>query len=250
MKKLLTILVAAALCMTAACEKKTGAIVEPTRFDPEVDGPPSILDKPTNAEIAEDQRKIAQQAPAPASPVTPAVAPAPAAPTVPPAVGPVAEVRQVVAQMITTLKPGQEEEALAFVDPQDVPILRPMMDNAKRIATKLQALEALVQTKLAVPLPKEMKEGMSELLNVLPNMPKDFSQIKYDDIQFQLQGQEVAVTGPQGLNLRFAKVAAEWKIKQPPQARSMMQALLPVHQEMLGAFTKAVNVRAIRPCRL
>lgn len=75
----------------------------------------------------------------------------------------------------------------------------------------------------------------------MPGLPKDFTKIRFDDIQFKQEGQEVAVTGPQGLKMRFAKVGVDWKMKLPPEAKLLIQTLLPMFNELLGGFNKVVD---------
>lgn len=114
MKKLLTILAVAVACTALACEKKSDQVIRPTKFDPDLDGPPSRLEKPLNEDIAKDQRRIAREAGRAVAPVgSPPATPAPAAPA---AGGATDEVKQIVARMMTTIKPGQEEKALDFLD--------------------------------------------------------------------------------------------------------------------------------------
>ena len=52
-----------------------------------------------------------------------------------------------------------------------------------------------------------------------------------------LAGLTLVVTGPQGLNLRFAKVGQEWKIKLPQQEKALLQAVGPLMQELATAFS-------------
>lgn len=239
MKKLLAILAVAVACTALACEKKSDEVIRPTKFDRDLDGPPSRLGKPLNEDIAKDQRRIAREAGRAVAPVgSPPATPAPGAPA---GGGSSEEVKQIVARMMTTIKPGQEEKALDFLDPQEASAIRPLFKSIQQIGAKVKQLEKLVQTKLGAALPESMKGGGGEPPEPLPGMPKDFAKIRFDDIQFKEEGEEVAVTGPQGLKMRFAKVGADWKMKLPPEAKLLIQTLRPMFEELLGSFNKVVD---------
>ena len=239
MKKLLTILAVAVACTALACEKKSDEVIRPTKFDPDLDGPPSRLEKPLNEDIAKDQRQIAREAGRVVAPVgSPPATPAPAAPA---AGGATDEVKQIVARMMTTIKPGQEEKALDFLDVQEASALRPLFKSIQQTDAKVRQFERLVQTKLGAALPESMKDGGGGPPEPLPGVPKDFAKIRFDDIQFKQEGTEVAVTGPQGLKMRFAKVGADWKMKLPPETKLLMQTLRPMFQELLDSFNKVVD---------
>jgi len=226
MSKLLALLAAMLLCAGAGCEKKSAEPVEESRFDPALDGPPSRLEKPINEDIVKDQRQVARQAGrAVAAVSTPPPAPSPPTPTG----GPVDQVKQTVASMIATVRPGQEERILDFLEPQDASTLRPMIQGIKQLTPKMQQFEKLVQDKLGMPLPADIKGTSSASM---PGIPLDLSKAKLGDFTFAQQGQEVLVKGPRGEDWRFAKAGQQWKIKLP----AGIAKVVPVVSELFTAF--------------
>jgi len=49
------------LFLIAGCEEKTAHVEEPCEFSFEIDGPPCVIETELDKNLAEDQRKIAQQ---------------------------------------------------------------------------------------------------------------------------------------------------------------------------------------------
>ena len=49
------------LFLIAGCEEKTAHVEEPCEFSFEIDGPPCVIEIELDKNLAEDQRKIAQQ---------------------------------------------------------------------------------------------------------------------------------------------------------------------------------------------
>ncbi len=238
MNKLLWILVALALCTGVSCESKSGQVVEPSREDPKLSGPPSWADQPPNPDIIRDQRKVAAELgqAAAAAPVAPRPAATPAPAPAPAAAGPaVAEVQQVVAKMIATVTPGNEQKFAEFLAPKEAELLAPVLKDTLAVAAKFKELEKLAKDKLGAELPDNLKAGQATVSLPGRGGSEDFSQLKFDSLQFAQQGQDVLVTGPQGMKLLFGKVGQEWKIKLPDQDQAAMKALMPVLGELVAA---------------
>jgi len=235
MSKVLAILAVAAMCIASGCERNSEEPVEETQFDPTLDGPPSMLDRPISDEVAEDQTAIAQKArQAAGEAALPAALPAGRPAAAPALTGtPVEQVTQTVGMMLAAAKPGQEQQMLAFFGQQEAAALLPMIQGAAQLPIKMQRLEKLATDKLGMSLPQDLKQGTSMAAGGMPIN----ATMKPEDFTFEQSGQDVLAKDPTGKEVRFTKVGGRWLIKLDPDE---MEALSVVAELMAGT-EKAVD---------
>lgn len=242
MKKLVTILTAMALMTALGCEDKPSEPARPTQFDPNLDGPASMLDEPISDDIAKDQKEIAKKVAQAGAAVEEA---SPAAPTPAPVTGtPVEQARQIVGSMISAVRPGREERFLDFLDKANADTLRPIYRSARDLPAKADQLDKLMKDKLGVNMPDDAKQGFTLISESLPGLPQAFLKAKPADLKFAEDGQDVVVTAPGGQILRLTNVAGAWKVQLPADDLKDLSVFTDVHKGLdtfLAEMSKGIN---------
>ncbi len=242
MSKVVAILAVAAMCLGSGCERNSEEPVEETQFDPTLDGPPSMLDRPISDEVAGDQTAISQKARQAADEAAlPGALPAgrAAAPTL--TGTPIEQVTQTVGRMLAAAKPGQEQQMLGFFGQQEAAALRPLIQGAVRLPIKMQRLEKLAADKLGVSMPEEFKQVTATAEG---GMPFNVATMKVEDYTFEQSGPDVLAKDPTGKELRFTKVGGRWLIKLDPdemQVLSIMAELMAGTEKAVDEMTVGIN---------
>ncbi len=180
-----------------------------------------------------------------------AVRPAPVAPAPAPAAaggGPIEQVKQTVGRLITAMQAGQDERLLEFLDAKEAAAFRPIFEAAKELPPKAKQFEQLVQTKLGMTLPQDMKANLAGKPQAGPAGPADLGKYSLDDFKFKQEGEAIVVSPPDGDELRFEKVGQDWKIKLGPaelEAMSLVTDLVKAQGKVLDEMTAGIDSGAI-----
>jgi len=236
-----TILVAATMCLATGCKEKTSEPTELAGYDADTDGPACVIQPARDKNITADQTKARQtpRARTGASSGAPAsTAPAATAPT---GASPVAEVQVRLGAALAAAKAGKEEQFADLFSPPFDAFMRKVVTLAK----KTRILGEAARTRLGQDLAKDFIDALGQVSGA-PGAPQpevgpdiDFRKIALDDFKFQAKGQDVAVTGPDGMGFTFVKTGQGWKAKLdiPPP----MVGLLTLFEGMLDAQTQVLD---------
>jgi hypothetical protein len=224
----------AAAGLLAGCEGDR-ASEEAKPYDPEVDPPPMNLTVRTDRDLLADQRKLARK-PATAAPTT-TTAPA-TAPAGPSDTGPqVDEVKQAVAKLVEASKSGDPEQLRPVFAAADGEAMIGLLKAGVELPKKIAALQKAIKDDLGLAdAPPMLQQAMAQGGGTGPSM-SDLADIAPDALSYKIQGEDVLVTGPEGMKLVFSKASGQWKAGFDP----MMNKMLPVLGELVQAQAKFID---------
>lgn len=245
MRRFITVLCAASICMVIGCEKKYPRGEGRTGFDQKIDGPVNALKTPADDNLLADQGKISREfetdealPPPPAAAPTPGPEPAPG-----PAPGPapaasgksVNQVKRLITRMAAAAaKPREHAKLPGFFVGADATLIRPLTTGDPK--NKATAFLKLTKTTLGVKLPGEV-DGMIRGMTKPPPLQDIIghaSKYRYEQV-----GETIVATGPSGEQFTFVQVGSTWKAKLSAEGKDRVTVLKAIQDAAIKFLDEA-----------
>lgn len=249
MKRCLAILCVVALALPlASCRKNDTP--EPVGADNAV-GPSVITAKP-NPSLGESQVTISSKAeaartsagmaaPTTPTPTTPEAATAPAPASTVPAES-ITAIKAVLEQMKAFVAANPNELPVQFMADDVAPAAKIAQQALKDLPVKAEALKSAMTAK-GIPMPENFEKGMDKMKEGVFNIA--LLKAAPDTLKFELQGDKVIVTPPQGDKEAFVNTPTGWKYTavsaDDAKKAAMVAELLPGSVKVLDGLIAGVN---------
>ncbi len=152
----------------------------------------------------------------------------------------IAEVKDVIAQIMATADAGDETVALALFDENAGAAVQSLTGGLEALQAKALALDSLMQTKFDQQYPDTVKAKIGAIPEAT-ECPKTAAELidgaSPEQLVFTKIGEKIVVTTPQKRKFVFAKSDIEWKVG----FEKSTTELVGVYTEILTASTKLID---------
>ena len=219
---------ALAIALATGCERQEPSDQDPEVFDPQIDAVGGIIGVQPDESLLADQTQLSRsvERTMPAKAVADRTALSGGTP--------VDQVRQAVAQATEQAQAGDIEPTLALLVDEQAEVMRPVLELQQQFRDKTAEFQQLVQDYLGV---TNVAEQMPPLVAAAiqqkqKGVASDLQAMLPDETAWQMDGENVVISLPEGLAITFAPVDSQYKASLPEQ----MIATMPTAGNLLTAM--------------